>query len=135
MCLLTNEHRPKIAKEDMTVWKIVHITTKGNKTVLTGPYFNHFSYSLGVLYKNNLPLKKKRHEDCYGNKNYAVEAAFHSYNDLNEALSGLRIFKELLLSTDYVLAECTIPEGTKYYTDATEPEIASEQIRIDKIIK
>ena len=137
MCLYTTEYRPKIAKEDITTWKVVRIGgTKDGKPVLNAPYYDHFYYEIGKRYKNHFPLKKEYYDTGgEGKKVYSVSVAFHSFTDFSNAhleCKGINVFT---LSRDYTVVECTIPKGTKYYTDLIEQEIASEEIIINRIVE
>ena len=134
MCLLTKETKPRIAKEDIIVSKIVETSSERDDEVFA--FFQDFTYHAGVEYKATLGLSKKYgpYYDTmagmefgldYLNKRDAerkcgkqgvnfIREGFHAINDAE------RSRLELLNTTDKVkLVKFKIPKGAKYFNDGT----------------
>jgi hypothetical protein len=137
MCLITPNKRVKTARKDIISYKVLHQN-------LNAIFYNK-KYELGVLYQtgiqpstewcvvggediewydNNyekiLGLKKLKQLICLGE-------GFHSCSSLESAekLKGNKY--------NYIITECIIPKGSKYY-DSPFNYLVSNQIIINKVL-
>lgn len=146
MCLISDKKTIQIAKEDISVYKVL----RGN---LKSYYFG-YKYTLNELHTTKLKKRKLRDiwnaydsvDEAYLYENYSgwnprysdnvekidysvrkklicVEEGFHSVL-VSHRLSGPSVAKGIIW-------ECIIPKGSKYYTDNTNC-IVSNQIIIKK---
>lgn len=126
MCLATRQKEPLIAEEDIIVYKIFG---PDNRSL----YFE-FDYSpyIGKRFDNSeleSIIKRDNHTLIYG-------GFIHSYTGIGFALSliyylNLNRYKEK--GAMYIIRECKIPKGSKYYKDNKNGEIASKSIIIGDI--
>lgn len=140
MCLITRQKKAKIAKEDITCYKLVN-STSSTKKVCADNY--DFEYTLGKLYQtemvvNNIP-------QCYADdlvaeyykfKPYTMDRVtknlIHVHEGFHSAISIQR-FKDAdyYICFNRICVECTIPKGSKYYKDGTGL-LVSNKIIINK---
>lgn len=121
MCLVTNKPC-KVAEEDIIVYKIL-TNREGELTT----YYQGYPVKIGVTYKSKLCYYNSEDYPEYG----TVEEGLHSFQFLKEA-NNFR-------SGPAVIAECTIPKGSKYYEGGfDEPELdpsyASDTLTYNKIL-
>ena len=140
MCLIISRKgnsRPKIASEDILVWKILK---RGNLS-----QFHDFTYKRNVINKTEIKefvvddengvnvygikvIKGLRERDGSGwyksvdlfNENYIFGEGFHSignYDDANKYFRNAFLFFD---GRGYSLEEFIIPKGSKYYIDEND---------------
>lgn len=142
----------KFAQEDMTCFKVL----KMRNGQLTSPIVGEFCYEIGKTYETSLNYEVNedhwlelwpseiRKKACYiqgsmvnievSPKN--IGQGFHSFKHLGDCLRALNLH----INKDYVLAVCTIPKYSGYYSGSQGlgwtfvDGYASDAIRIDKII-
>lgn len=140
MCLISRTYLKRhIAKQDIKVEKQLYY----NGYILCSPIYGK-RYSIGELYIGAKPWAKKMLSSSYGER-YAVKIAFHSYkaikvlkNNINgyccHNAKNLNDFIILVFDKNGywpVIAECTIPKGSVYYTH--NGAYASEMLKINNI--
>jgi hypothetical protein len=119
MCWISNNKPERlVAKEDITVYKVVQMYPDGN--ILS--YFNDFPYKLREIY--NTVITVKHLKDSY-NDFYFVEEGFHSYNYQLEI--GIDPYRNIPVADDKCGGEyygvgiygmlCVIPKGAEYYVN------------------
>lgn len=148
MCLITNKKRVQTAKKDIVVYKVLRSTMKS--------YYFSYQYTLGELH--SAKLKKRKLRDIWNAYNDVDEAWLsENYCGWNPTYDGKRVEPDYqvrkaltciergfhsVLNQDRLAApsvrkgyvyECTIPKGSKYFTDHTDC-IVSNQIIINKKI-
>lgn len=154
MCMITHWKKPKLAKKDITCYKLVQDTVinHGNQTVIISGVLSH-SYILGEIYKVH-------DEDCF---NYCYPTRYYRvsvwdsvsrsvYNlpsrfDIDYAeRKGLKVISIGFHSAEQakrykynilrkrILVRCIIPKGSLYYK-SKDGLIVSNQIIIDSIVK
>lgn len=97
MCLLTTQKKVKIAKEDITCYKVINPN-------MTSLYYTEFKWELGKLYETEIEYRSKWDVS-------EVSQAFHSYQSLMDDLK-FAYFKSL---SPCMMVKCTIPKGSEYY--------------------
>ena len=123
MCLITEQKKPKIAENDMIVYKVL-------KASLYTPY-QSFRYELGELYETTIKNstewtafdlkdaewlndhypKWKDGDFCAITELKCIGQGFHS------TLEPERLFN--VAHYEGEIYECTIPKGSEYYVNAT----------------
>ena len=152
MCWSTNLPElaaPKTAKKPIKVYKVCK--KRPNSDIIISYYMNH-EYKVGKTYQMNVDFEVIDFDE---RPYYEINAGFHSYNhektkvkvtyyhhgDDNKLIGVLfgdqnchiDSFKMSDYDTiDIVRVECTIPEGSTYYENASG-EIVSNAITIDSI--
>ena len=107
----------KIADSDIICFKLLRSTRRNGKVTLK-PYFYHSgTYQFGKL---NPHVKIK--PNWYDNW---INEGYHSYSDGSKMMS---------FGSTYVMVQCIIPKGTRYYYNSTTNEYVSETIKIVKEI-
>ena len=114
MCLQTKQREPKIAEEDIIVYKLLVETNKENE--LKSPY-TEFFYTTGEEYTTEI---KPSNDDSYldneasyyqqeddRDEYYGIGEGFHS------AISAKRLSR--LIQWKSKVYECIIPKGSEYY--------------------
>lgn len=136
MCLVTDQQQPKIAEEDITVYKILQ--------GMNAPC-NEFTYIVGKTYKTEIKESKDRWcfdssdrislNDNYGedwDKDESIKCfgqGFHS------SLTADRLRRTNMSSMwNGGLYECIIPKGSEYYTNPSDL-VVSNQIIIKERLK
>ena len=129
MCLIMNYEPAKIAKEDITVYKVFR---ENNRS----PFFN-FDYTSFISKRFDDP-----EEECIikgrGNEVSISKGFIHSFSNLTDAA----FFKFTVQRPQIcVIRKCIIPAGTKYYISNQESlirvfglEIASKSLIIGEIV-
>lgn len=130
----------RIAKEDITVYKMLRVTIDGELT----SYLHHLKYDPGVKYvlTDGLRVEDK-------NDSYEINKGFHSYNGrcvvyADKLISGFFIYEPSVddwygdflqrYPEDLILAECVIPKLSYYYENKSG-EIVSDAIIVTGRIK
>ena len=147
----------KFAQEDMRCFKLLNM----RNGQLTSPIFDKSCYEIGKAYETSLNYEVEEHEyedhwseiwplEIWKKNAWYIQGSmvnievipqnigqgFHSYKHLRDALRALKFY----LYEDYVLAACTIPKHSGYYSGhqglgwTFVDGYASDAIRIDKII-
>lgn len=134
MCLITNKKRVKIAKEDISVFKLL----KNNMTSLL---FNKFQYISGDL--NGTKIKKSLYRECFdgvekeallkidkgfmkSDKFISIGAGFHS--SLTEDRLEKAYDKIERKYYEYEIFKATIPKGSRYYVSPTGLVVSNQII-------
>lgn len=94
MCLHTKQKKVKIAKKDITCYKVINPD-------MTSWFHTEFKWELGKLYETEMDF-------CPVYK--TVSQAFHSYKTLQDLMHGY--FQSL---SPCMMVKCTIPKGSEYY--------------------
>lgn len=138
MCLITDQQQPKIAEEDITVYKVLQ--------GMNSPYHSDFTYILGKLYKTDI-----QEDDsfwCFDASDNVVLASYFGIDwKINRKLkcfgqgfhSALSISRLRESSIAYAwrayIYECIIPKGSKYYVNPSNLAISNQIIIKRKIEK
>lgn len=137
MCLITTQREPKVATEDMVVYKAL---VKRDETTASSVYQSH-KYTLGQLYTTEIGESDEWCAADYADSNWLTT----NYPDWHK---GKRKEELICIGAGYhagvqqerieesftePIYECTIPKGSEYYLDATGL-IVSNQIIINKKI-
>ena len=120
MCLHTKQKKVKIAKEDITCYKVINPD-------MTSWFHTEFKWELGKLYETEMDF-------CPVYK--TVSQAFHSYKTLQDLMHGY--FQSL---SPCMMVKCTIPKGSEYYLGiqdemdgyASNKLIANEILDVKKV--
>lgn len=123
MCLVTRLIKAIKASKDIICYK-VYIPSNVNDTFVS-PYQGYKMPRLGKRVQTEFNNKVDIASRLYSGESY-IELGFHSYKNLEdiETLQGV------------IIAECTIPKGTKYYKGlyGTKESYCSECIILNKVI-
>ena len=111
MCLYTKWKKPKKAKRDIIVYKILDRYCKS-------PY-RGFAYNLGVKYDTDM----KSFKGMFTSGIY-IDVGFHAFT------SKRALLKSSLKSG--VAFKCIIPKGSSYYISYCKKEIVSDSIIIKR---
>ena len=95
MCLLTTQQEVKIAKEDITCYKVINPD-------MTSLHYTEFKWELGKLYEVEM-------EFCPKGLINTVSQAFHSYKTLMDMK-----YEYVMSSKPCMMVKCTIPKGSEY---------------------
>lgn len=115
MCLHTKQKEVKIAKKDITCYKVMNPD-------MTSWFHTEFKWKLGKLYKTKMD---------YCPEYYTVSQAFHSYKTLQDLMYGY--FQSI---SPCIMVKCTIPKGSEYYS-GIQGEMngyASNQLIVNEIL-
>lgn len=123
MCLVTRLVKAIKASKDIICYK-VYMPSGVNDTFVS-PYQGYKMPRLGKRVQTEFNNKVDITSRLYSGESY-IELGFHSYKNLEdiETLQGV------------IIAECTIPKGTKYYKGlyGTKESYCSECIILNKVI-
>lgn len=144
MCLVTNQLEPKIATEDIIVYKKMN-EHKDSGTIWS--YHQDFQYELGKLYKTEIKESedisvldyeaKRDYENFYKgfNSNFGENIiddtlkcfgeGFHSYK--RKERGDIRFWSKAFLY------ECIIPKGSEYYEDCSNLLVSNQLIIVKKV--
>ena len=138
MCLVTEQKRVKILKEDLIVYKVVYPSVNDLdhvKAIHMG-----FRYTIGKLYEQKLRIDNipDSYADAVVGDHYKFWGDFHNiaskmtnvHNGFHFYCSINRAQKSLLYRT--ILVKCTVPKGSRVYFDATGLG-AANQIIINEV--
>lgn len=139
MCLITTQTEPFIAKEDMTVYKILRICKDKLKAAM-----HDYVYELDKLYETIVQTTDNKStcdalDEQYLRENHSrwrFDSSFISYGPGFHSFSSMKRIKEgewSIYSKEGVF-ECIIPVGSEYYTEPTGL-IVSNKIIIKKKIE
>lgn len=110
MCWISRELDEQIATKDITVYKIVTFNTESCNSL-----YRNFKYQYNKLYTTLIIIQESDYK-------FYINKGFHSY-------INLKIIYFIEDVTKGCIAECTIPKGAIYYTNAYG-EVVSNQIII-----
>ena len=124
MCLTTKWKKAKIAKKDITVWKIF-FENINNHEGLSSVCYNK-EMEPGVLYDNIYNN---------GNPNTLQVIAFPGATGFNEVEHGYHAYQNKMNARDshfgfHVVRKCIIPKGSEYVKSKNDQEIVSNQLII-----
>lgn len=124
MCLFTQDKEPKIAQEDITVYKVMRVSKGTGVTYGTPPYHNRYTYYPGL----NVPTSKVEalKESMHGYWYSVEEGYLHAYVDTKSAARKVEALK-FQGFWPMSIVEMYIPAGTKYYI-GDDYDIASEAL-------
>lgn len=141
MCLIINKNniKPITAEQDIVCYKVLRKLP--NRDILNAPIYN-FEYCFGMVYGTHKDYFEDI--DIFDDEECLIEYGFHSFVELSDAVR----FKGRLLDTtrhsfDFVVVNCTIPNGTSYYQgrqvfalheEHSPNGYCSEAIRIERIV-
>ena len=155
MCLVTKQSKSKIASKDITCYKVLlKLENEISNTVFYVSPVRHFTYFSNRIDLNNKVFKA---EKAYCLENYPGDdlkqtyidnepvsyelnsGFFHMYKDYDSAVKAV---KNASIES-YVLFECVIPKGSRYYEGFTSfpsfpnnlslyPSIASDKLKFIK---
>lgn len=120
MCFIPrnkNSIRLKIAKKNITCYKIICKSEMSEDTVISNIY--KYKYVIGSLYEANIGIRRPNATE----QNVIVQSGFHSYR---------RKPSPKPLDHDEFIAMCTIPKGAIY--DRNKDEYVSSHIIINEVI-
>ena len=126
MCLSTNEMNPKIAEENIPVWKVI-----GRDGL--SPYYCEFKWKRGLNMavddgESEEPTEVVR-ESLFHSGLYFIESGWlHAFSNEQTAKN---VFRQDFDETQYKLAKMYIPKGTHYYTGkygGTENAVCAKQL-------
>lgn len=121
MCFIPkrkNSIRLKIARKDITCYKIVYKSEMSEDTVIS--YIYNHKYIIGGLYETIIGIRRPNATE----QNVIVESGFHSYRRKPNPKS--------LNYDDELIAICTIPKGAIYARN--KYEYVSSHIIINEVI-
>lgn len=123
MCLVTRLVKAIKASKDIICYKVY--IPSGINDIFVSPYRGYKMPKLGKRVQTEFNNKVDITSRLYSGESY-IELGFHSYKNLEdiETLQGV------------IIAECTIPKGTKYYKGlyGTKESYCSECIILNKVI-
>lgn len=142
MCWIGTINNKRIAKRNITVYKVLNVRGTKNK-VYHAPFRDAFTYKLGHLYRTDFMGIKN-----YGCVDIEINEGFHCYSQnayaaLGTIIEGLmRVYSskrqyDVLhcfsrkLSSKPVVVKCTIPKGSTYYIN-NKGEIVTDNIILDR---
>ena len=112
MCLVTERKRANIAKEDMTVYKLVFASQNNPKLFYSE--IKKFPYALGKLEETELSKSNKGLYYSMEEVNYYLkrecifwQQGFHSFTDIETA-------KKADSESELTLVKCRVPKGSRY---------------------
>ena len=120
MCFIPkrkNSIKLKIARKDITCYKIVYKSEMSEDTVIS--YIYNHEYIIGCLYETIIGIRRPNATE----QNVIVESGFHSYRSKPNPKS---------LDYDEFIATCTIPKGAIYVRN--KYEYVSSHIIINEVI-
>ena len=121
MCLYTKMKEPIIAKKPITCYKILR---KNMHSII----YKSFEWEFGKLYETEMQFYES---PLFGIVPEKIAQAFHSYKSYKDVRGAC-----LVLSHPFIIVECTIPTGAKFYAGChgEEEGFASNQIVINKVV-
>lgn len=136
MCWISSEVIPRIAEEDIEIFKMC----EGVEANEVESYYRLCFYTLNHVYKLISPIVVELREDILPNK-FAINKGFHSYiKECTIRTSSIYKSAEILYNgicvdtyNDYAIkVKGYIPKGTKYYIN-NNGECVSEAICLTEI--
>ena len=123
MCLLTLQNKPLVAEEDIIVFKMFYQLPLD--AAVYSP-LQHYRYVIGKEYKTEMRTSKdksvydRRAEVSlnlhrYNPSKRYIGAGFHAAFNI-ERYNGIGIYN----GYNAFIYQCTVPKGSKYYTDDTD---------------
>lgn len=116
MCLFKTHDEPKIAQDDIEVWKV--LTDKG-----LSPYLD-YPYHPGM----NKPLEHSVIPITQEEINEEINGGYlHAYRNKEKAEFHATMFNRIFGVIGYVVQRMLIPKGTAYY-EGNDEDICSEHL-------
>lgn len=152
MCLIVKNDKPKIAKRNITCYKLLMVRFgyfMGNVQTehYLSPYQTYYRWNIGEMAtdKENWSIKTFPLRTTIGNDiTYKIEqGGFHTFKSSKTALSVcentvLLKFARETSGYRYVVVKCTIPKGTEYYYGENsdgEKSYCSKSLKLEHIIE
>lgn len=139
MCLITTQHEPLTATEDMLVYKMFGYHPM--KQELYAPHIISFKYETGRLYETEIKEYDGKHWTCADNEDTQwLNANFPDWwpngcpglkcfaNGFHFATTKERLTRTAFFRDDLLFKECIVPKGSIYYLDATGLGVANKII-------
>jgi hypothetical protein len=132
MCLQTIWKEPKIAEEDIVVYKILNI---GNDRI-TSPY-RYFTWNLDTVYETE--IKETTDYTCFDDKakteyNICSEEVKSIGRGFHSALNKKRLSEDREEWTnEEVIFKCIIPKGSEYYIGLSDLVVSNRIIIKEKV--
>ena len=127
MCLYITEHPKQMtAKEDIKCYKVLEAYPTYDKgkiiegeTIYISPY-QDMQYYLGGTIREESRVKRE-YEDEFGELPMISEGCLHTFTNLDQAIDFVKQRRYPLypVHQEWVVVECIIPKGTKYYEGVT----------------
>lgn len=134
MCLITKEHRQSVAKEELHVYKVLlyNKRTYNNRfQCFHSPYFFETRWKPGETKQAKIG-KKKVIKGGTIRSLYKVEEGLHVLTSLETAFCFMKKLY-CVYNEEYVIVECTVPKGARYYTSDGGKEMCVSKLRFDKV--
>ena len=139
MCLITKQKRVKILKEDLTVYKRFYQDPDGRILPWNPEFRDKITYEVREIHKqplkvdNNLKSIYDRHVGYAYNLKIGQQALklTHIHEGFHAVLTYERLNKRAY--EDYVDYVCTIPKGSRVFTDKTGLIVSDTIILKEKI--
>ncbi len=146
MCLQTDWLEPKVAEEDMTVYKVLKSeeddTYEGQALVYAhySPFYR-MKYELGKVYSTTMRIAGENsgsfdHVASDARQMFEKEFPDQKYLSISEGFHSALTFERLddLGRTGEFVHECIIPKGSMYYIGFTDL-VVSNQIIVKKQVQ
>lgn len=112
MCLFTKDKEPKIAQEDITVYKVMRVSTVGGAVHGAPPFRYEYTYYPGL----NVPLLKvetPKESRSFDRWCSVGEGYLHAYTDIKAATMAVKL--QQIQGFPMTVVKMYIPAGTPYY--------------------
>lgn len=131
MCLVTEQKRVKIAKEDIPVYKAL-------RSDLTTIYQTGFQYKLGKM--NETTITEVVDDNFYGNgDSYYYERARDRGKEIHFYAEGFHTFTTLEEAkkncSEFTIVAGIIPKGARYYTNKFNMAVSNKLLLTEIIQK
>lgn len=123
MCLVT-EFPEEVSRRDITCYKVL----EKHDTEYTSPF-------MGKTYKVPSEIEDDGEEFVKSReKKLVIKGGFiHSFTNLYAALGLRDKLKQTVVSSDFVVVKCIIPEGTRFYESSGGHDYCSKKIKLIEV--
>lgn len=139
MCLYSLNIMPKVAEEDIEVYKVLKLKANGKyyAPFMNDSRYTSYTYHKGVNEPEKLFDPKYKYEHapycCFGNIYYEVSRGWlHAYRREEDAKQYVRYNPptgyELAAGIKKVVVKMIIPKGSEYYVNFNGSEIAADKL-------
>lgn len=126
MCLTTKQKKPRIARKDIEIYKLVVKDSLNEQKYLS--LYEKFPYELNKVYEE--PANEDNDKNCsWLVHNTFGEGWFHSFKDYTIALFNSDISYSRIIGNDIIIISGIIPKGTPYYL-GIYGDICSKKIKL-----